>query len=110
MRCVITSPIGLLIIFACVVYSGGFSAGLDFVKKLLSALDEVGKFLFSFAMQFPDELGITDWLWTRGIYASIAVFAAIVAGYAFTAKEKKKLLGIIGSIVSFISTLLTFCH
>lgn len=86
----------------------GWSAGLNFIKTLLYTSCEYGKFLLSLALQFPDELGITDWLWTRGIYAVIAVAVAVLVGYVFTRQERKKLLGIIGSAVSLVSAILAF--
>lgn len=99
---------GLLLILACVVYSKGLSAGLDVIEKIGTAVIEVFKVIAALAIQFPGELGITDWLWTRGIYGIVAVAAVLLTGYAFTRKEKNKLLGIIGSVVSLISTILTF--
>lgn len=108
MRCIKTTLWGFLFILACVVCSGGCRAGVDFIKTIVSAVDEFGKFLFSLALQFPDELGITDWLWTRGIYTVIAIAATLLTGYAFTRKEQKKLVGIIGSVVGLVSMILTF--
>ena len=90
------------------VYSGGPSSGWTFIKQIGNAVAEFVKAMVALAIQFPDELGITDWLWTKGIYGAIAVAAVLLTGYAFTRKEKKKLLGIIGSVVSLISTILTF--
>lgn len=100
--------VGLLILFGCVLYSGGLSAGWNMIKTCAGAVAEFMKTMLSLAIQLPGELGITDWLWTKGIYGAIAVAAALLAGYAFTRKEKRKLLGIISSVVILISTLLTF--
>ena len=100
------SLIGLLIILGCIVYSSGLSAGWNFVKKIVFALGEVGKFFATMAIRFHDILGITDWLWTNGVYIIIIV-AGAVAGYSFTRKEKKKLLGVISSVVAVVSLLLS---
>ena len=74
----------------------------------MTAVIEVVKAMLALAIQFSGELGITDWLWTRGIYGAIAVAAVLVTGYTFTRKEKNKLLGIICSVVSLISTICAF--
>ena len=95
----------LLVCYTC---TQGLSAGLKFLKQILNAISNLFKMMFSLVVQFPDEFGLTDWLWTRGIYLLITVCAAGLAGYAFTSKEKKKLLGIIGSLVSLVSLMITF--
>lgn len=100
--------IGLLLVFACVVAFGGIAAGWDTIKQFVVSAFEMVKGLLVWAIKFPDELGITDWLWTWGIYACVAVVAAVLAGYAFTREEKKKLLGGISTVVGVISLLLTF--
>lgn len=78
------------------------------VKDCASAIIGYLKAMLAIVVQFRDELGISDWLWTKGIYATIAIVAALLSGYVFTRKEKKKLLGIIGAVVSLVSTILTF--
>ena len=90
------------------VYSDGWHAVWNIIKQCGSAIDSAMRVLAQIAFQFRDEIGITDWVWTRGIYAVIAIAAALLSGYAFTRKEQKKLLGIIGSVVSLVSTILTF--
>ena len=90
------------------VYSGGLSAGWNFIKQLVCVVFETCKFMFALAIKFPDEFGITDWLWTRGTYLVVAIAAALLSGYTFTRKEKRKILGIISSIVSLISATLAF--
>lgn len=90
------------------VCSDGLSAGWNLIKQSGNAVAEIFKGMAALTIQFPDELGITDWLWTRGIYAVVTIVAALLSGYAFTRKEKKKLLGIIGSVVSLVSAILTF--
>ena len=100
--------VGLLLIIVCVVISRGLTAGWDFVVKTARGVIESIKGLFGFAIQFPDDLGITEWLWTNGIYIIIALTAAAFTGYFFTRKEKKKILGIISAVVSVVSLLFTF--
>ena len=90
------------------VCASGLSAGLEFIKQIGKGVVEFAKTLASLAIQFPDDLGITDWLWTRGIYTAIAIIAALLCGYAFSRKEKKKLLGVISSIVGIVSAILAF--
>ena len=89
-------------------YTQGLSAGLKLLKQISNAISALFKMMFSLVVQFPDEFGLTDWLLTRVIYLAITVCAAGLAGYAFTSREKKKLLGIIGSLVSVVSLMLTF--
>ena len=89
-------------------YTQGLSAGLKFLKQISNAISALFKMMFSLVVQFPDEFGLTDWLWTRVIYLVIIVCAAVLARHAFTSREKKNLLGIIGSLVSGVSLMLTF--
>lgn len=100
--------IGLLLVFACVVVSGGLAAGWEAIKRFAVSAFEMVKGLFAWAISFPDELGVTDWLWMKGVYACVTIVAAVVAGVSFTRKEKKKLLGIISSAVGLVSVLLAF--
>ena len=97
---------GLLLVYC--THTQGLSAGLKLLKQISNAISALFKMMFSLVVQFPDELGLTDWLLTRVIYLAITVCAAGLAGYAFTSREKKKLLGIIGSLVSVVSLMLTF--
>ena len=97
---------GLLLVYC--TYTQGLSAGLKLLKQISNAISALFKMMFSLVVQFPDEFGLTDWLCTRVIYLAITVCAAGLAGYAFTSREKKKLLGIIGSLVSVVSLMLTF--
>lgn len=99
--------VGWLFVFGCVVYSSGLSAGWNFIKQIGVAVESAIQYLVTIAMQFRDELGITDWLWTRGIFAVIATSAWLLAGHVFSRKEEKKLLGIISTIVGLISIMLT---
>ena len=89
-------------------YTQGLSAGLKFLKQISNAISALFKMMFSLVVQFPDEFGLTDWFWTRVIYLVIIVCAAVLARHAFTSREKKNLLGIIGSLVSLVSLMLTF--
>lgn len=59
-------------------------------------------------LQFPDELGLSDWLTVRALYITVAFWGVCVAGYVFSKKEKKVVLGIISSVVGVISTVLAF--
>ena len=87
--------------------SGGFAAGWNFIEKAAKGVVETIRGFVGLGLQFPDELGITEWLWTNGIYAAI-IAAAVTTGYVFTRKEKKKLLGIISAIVGAVFLILTF--
>ena len=99
---------GLIFVLLCVWTSQGFSGVWEMLDKLGAGLQSTFKFLIDIAREFPSELGITDWLWTRGIFAVIAIAAGVLSGYTFTHREEKKLIGIIGAIVSLISTALMF--
>ena len=98
---------GYLFILLCVIATQGFSAGWNLIKQVLKGIEMAFQFILTMAIRFPDELGITDWLWTRGIFAVIAIGAWLLAGRIFSRKEEKKLLGIISTIVGLISIMLT---
>ena len=98
----------LVLILGYVVHTNGFAAGVNFVKQVIGSIALYCNVMVAVLFQFPDELGLTDWLWTNGIYLAITVGAAGLAGYAFTSREKKKLLGIISSLVSLVSLMFTF--
>ena len=97
--------LGLLL--GCYTYKQGLLAGWKLLKQILNSVVALFEMMFALVIQFPDEFGVTDWLWTRGIYLAITVGAAGLAGYAFTTREKNKLLGIIGALVSLVSLMLT---
>ena len=97
----------VILIFVCTLLEKGFGAAFEFMGRLITFLIEFIKCICHLVMKFPDLFGITDWLWARGIF----IFVAIVSGafgYAFTRSEKKKVLGVISSIVSLISTVILF--
>ena len=98
----------LVLLLGCYTYTQGLSAGAKLIKQVLNAVTMLCETIVALAIQFPDEFGITDWLWTRGIYLAITVGAAGLAGYAFASREKSRLLGIISSVVGLVSTLLMF--
>ena len=98
----------MLLIAVCVAISGGLAEGWDFVEKAAKGVVETIRGFAGLGVQFPSELGIIEWLWTNGIYATIVIAAALTTGYVFTRKEKKKLLGIISAIVGAVFLILTF--
>ena len=102
------SVVGVIGILVCVLFTNGWAAFWNFFKQILLATFAILKWLMMIALRFPDSLGITDWLWTRGIFGTIAIIFGGYSAFIFTRKEKKKLLGIISTIVSVISALLTF--
>ena len=99
--------VGVILIFVCVLYTEGVSAAWNMIMKLADAFAVVGEFLLSFTIQFRDELGITDWLWTRGVYMAISV-VLIAIGCFLTTRQKQRLIGVISAVVGLISAALTF--
>ena len=87
--------------------SGGLAAGWNFIEKAAKGVVETIRGFAGLGVQFPNELGVIEWLWTNGIYVAI-IAAALISGYGFTRKEKKKLLGIISAIVGAVFLILTF--
>ena len=100
--------VGIVIFFSFVAYSKGLDGLWDTLKLLANGFKNFGEVLFALITHFPDELGITDWLWTKGIYAAITLVAAMGLKYSFSAKEKKTLWITISTIVGLISGVLTF--
>ena len=99
---------GGLLILILVIATRGFSTGWNLIKQVFEVLKVFLGFLWTIIIRFPDELGITDWLWTRGIFAVISIIAVAVFGYTFTRKEKKLYLEIISAVIGLISTVLMF--
>ena len=60
-----SSGLGIKIILAIILFTGGFAAFGDVISKLAEGAWEIIKWLISLAIQFPGELGITDWISTR---------------------------------------------
>lgn len=100
--------VGIIAIFLLIAYSKGIAGLWNMIKHLAEGMRDFGMVLLALVTHFPDELGITDWLWTRGIYVAICLVAAIGIGYAFSAKEKKKLLATISVIIGLISGVCAF--
>ena len=98
----------LVLLLGCYTYTQGISAGWKLLKQISNFVAALFEMMFTLVIQFPDEFGLTDWLWTRGIYLAITVGAAGLAGYSFTSREKKKLLGVISSVVGLVSLVLSF--
>ena len=99
---------GILIILLIVLFTGGVVAFGSTIKSAAAAIWEVLKWLVSLAIQFPGELGITDYFKTWMLYLAVfVIFAA--AGIYLTRKQKGKILQICSFIVSAISLILTFC-
>lgn len=98
----------VILIFVCTLLTQGFNSALSFIGRLITLFIEFVKCIGHLVIKFPDLFGVTDWLWTRGIYLVIAIAAAFLSGYAFTRKQKRKILGIVSSIVSLISAIRTF--
>lgn len=99
---------GIILILLCALLTGGFAAVWNLLKTVADAFVEVGELLLTMAIEFPDELGVTDYLWTKGVFVGISILAYAAAGYVFTRKEKKRLLGIIGTAVGLVSTVFAF--
>lgn len=78
------------------------------IQNIAITIWEMAKVGVGLLLQFPDELGLSDWLTVRALYIAIALWAVLVAGYVFSRKEKKVVLGVISSVVGAISAVLAF--
>ena len=90
------------------LYSGGFAAAWQMIQNIAITIWEMAKVGVGLLLQFPDELGLSDWLTVRALYIAIALWAVLVAGYVFSKKEKKVVLGVISSVVGVVSAVLAF--
>ena len=99
---------GIIAFSLLIVYSEGVAGLWNMIKSLAEGMRDLSMILLALVTHFPDELGITEWIWTRGIYVAICLLSAIGMGYAFSAKEKKKLLATISAIVGLISGVCAF--
>lgn len=78
------------------------------IQNIAITIWEMAKVGVGLLLQFPDELGLSDWLTVRALYIAVALWAVLVAGHVFSRKEKKVVLGVISSAVGMISAVLAF--
>lgn len=101
-----SSGLGIIIILAIILLSGGIAAFGDAISKLALGTWEIIKWLISMAIQYPNEIGITDWINTRVLYLIITgLFGAL--GIYLTKKQSSKVLSVLSFVVSGLSLVLT---
>ena len=99
---------GPILILCCLLCSKGLIAVWEAIKTTVLTVCEMIKAGFALLLKFSGELGLSDWLAVRGIYIAVAAWAFIVAGYVFSRKEKKRVIGVISSVVGFVTAVLAF--
>lgn len=90
------------------LYSGGFAAAWQMIQTIAITIWEMAIAGVGLLLQFSDELGLSDWLTVRALYIAVALWSVLVAGYVFSKKEKKVVLGVISSVVGVVSAVLAF--
>ena len=90
------------------LYSGGFAAAWQMIQTIAITIWEMAIAGVGLLLQFSDELGLSDWLTVRALYIAVALWAVCVAGYVFSRKEKRIVLGVISSVVGVVSAVLAF--
>ena len=98
---------GVLIVLFIILVTRGFGTFAETTATVLSGMWQIIKMLVSVAIQFPNELGITDWISARLFFLALTVLLGTI-GITLTKKQEKKLLGIIVDAVAVVSLFLTF--
>ena len=98
---------GVLIVLFIILVTRGFGTFAEMIATVLSSMWQIIKMLVSVAIQFPNELGITDWISARLFFLTLTVLLGTI-GITLTKKKEKKLLGIIVDAVAVVSIFLTF--
>ena len=97
---------GVVLILIIILVTKGFGAFAGVMTTILDGVWQFIKTLASIAVRFPSELGITDWISARVFFLILTVLLGTV-GIFLTAKQERKLLGIITDTIAVVSLLLT---
>lgn len=97
---------GVIVLLLILLLTKGSSAFFGAITTMLDSVWQVIKMLILIAIQFPNELGITDWINARVFFLVLTVLFGAV-GICLTTKQERRLLGIIVDIVAAVSLILT---
>lgn len=99
----------LIVVILIILFVSGIENAFNFVKTLLNGTADVFAFILKMAIQFPDMLGVTDYIHTWLFYLLITICFGIL-GISLSKKQSRKIFSIVSftvTIVSFILTIIT---
>ena len=97
---------GTLILIVLLLFSQGISGFWAMLKSFASGLWEMLLAFALWAVRFPSEIGLNDYISTRLLYRLVCI-VTIGIGITLSYKTKKKVFAVCGSIVGIVSILLT---